>query len=153
MKKACIVGGSNGIGLAISKHLIEIGFYVIICDIVKPDKNELDERKFEFHECNLLFLNEQLFRELSADKELEILMITAGFGRVAAFEYLHISEIQNILTVNTVSSIKILSIFYNRIKSEKKFYAGIMGSIAGLVNSPLFSVYAASKAAICRFVE
>jgi len=28
-----------------------------------------------------------------------------------------------------------------------------MGSISGLVNSPLFSVYAASKAAICRFTE
>ena len=29
----------------------------------------------------------------------------------------------------------------------------IMGSIAGWISSPMFSVYAASKAAICRFVE
>ena len=29
----------------------------------------------------------------------------------------------------------------------------MMGSIAGLLSSPLFSVYAASKAAICRFIE
>ena len=153
MTKACIIGGSNGIGLAIAKRLIELGYYVIICDLIAPEKNEFIENKYEFHETNLLDFDEQLFRTISSDNELKVLMITAGFGRVSAFEYLHIGEIQNILTVNTVSSIKLLSIFYHRIKDKNAFYTGIMGSIAGIVNSPLFSVYAASKAAICRLVE
>ena len=71
----------------------------------------------------------------------------------ADFEYIHTAEIQNMMQVNAVSVIKILRHFYSRIKSEKEFYTAVMGSIAGLVSSPAFSVYAASKAAVCRFIE
>jgi glycerol-3-phosphate cytidylyltransferase-like family protein len=80
-------------------------------------------------------------------------MITAGFGRVADFEFFHTAEIRNMLTVNTVSTIQIIRIFYDRIKSDKTFYCGVMGSISGLISSPMTSVYAASKAAVFRFIE
>lgn len=153
MKKACVVGGSNGIGLAITKELTAKGFHVIICDRVAPSHTELLPGTYSFHETNLLDFDANLFQNLSTQNEIELLMITAGFGRVTAFENLHFAEVNNLLTVNTLSTIKILNIFYNRIKSPEAFYAGVMGSIAGLVNSPLFSVYAASKAAICRFTE
>lgn len=96
---------------------------------------------------------EDLFLSLEKDENISLLMLTAGFGRVAGFEYLHIAEIQNLLTVNTVSIIKIIRLFYDKIKSNENFYCGVMGSIAGWCSSPMFSVYAASKAAICRFVE
>ena len=48
-------------------------------------------------------------------------MLTAGFGRVADFEYLHTAEIQNLLTVNTVSIIKIIRLFYDRINTNEDF--------------------------------
>jgi glycerol-3-phosphate cytidylyltransferase len=57
------------------------------------------------------------------------------------------------MNVNAVAVLKIIRMFYQRIKSQDNFYCGVMGSIAGLVSSPMFSVYAASKAAVCRFVE
>ena len=37
--------------------------------------------------------------------------------------------------------------------SCENFDCMVMGSIAGLVSSPMFSVYAATKAALCRFIE
>ncbi|MBR4880340.1 MAG: SDR family NAD(P)-dependent oxidoreductase [Clostridia bacterium] len=80
-------------------------------------------------------------------------MITAGFGRVCDFEYLHPAEIDNLFKVNSAAAIKIISAFYDRIKANEPFYCGVMGSIAGLVSSPMFSVYAATKAALCRFTE
>lgn len=80
-------------------------------------------------------------------------MITAGFGRVCGFEFIHFAEIQNMMQVNSVAVMKIIRFFYERIKSTKTFYCGVMGSIAGIVSSPMFSVYAASKASLCRFVE
>lgn len=154
MKKAVVVGGSNGIGLAISQTLINKGYHVCILDKSEPDSLVLnDESLYTFYSCDLLDFDEQLFEKLSTDKEIEFLMITAGFGRVANFEYLHIAEIENMLKVNTISVIKIIRMFFNRIKSQTPFYSGVMGSIAGLCSSPLFSVYAASKAGICRFVE
>ena len=154
MKKAVIVGGSNGIGLAIANKLIENGYHACILDVREPDKSILcEENSYTYYPCNLLHLNEAFLEELARDADVSLLMITAGFGRVADLENLHTAEIGNLLTVNTVSAIKILRIFYDRIKSERNFYCGIMGSIAGLCSSPMFSVYAASKAAICRFTE
>lgn len=151
MKKAVVVGESNGIGLAIAKNLIARNYHVIILDMAKPDMADSDN--FTYYPCNLLDFNEKLFQELSSAPEVNVLMITAGFGRVANFEYLHPTEIQNLLMVNTVAGIKIIRYFYERIASKERFYCGMMGSIAGLLSSPLFSVYAASKAAICRFIE
>jgi len=154
MKKAVIVGGSNGIGLAIAKKFIENNYHVCILDMVSPDDSSmLDKESYSYYPCNLLDFDEALFKELSEDSDVEALMITAGFGRVADFEYLHSAEIQNMLQVNTIAGIKIIRSFYDKIKDPKDFYCGMMGSIAGLISSPMFSVYAASKAAICRFIE
>ena len=154
MKKACIVGGSNGIGLAISLELIKKGYHVFIFDVSEPDRNFIkDLSSYTYVKYNLLDFYIEPFRELASDDELDLLMITAGIGRCSHFENLSLGEVNNILNINTVSAIKIIKIFYDRIKNEKKFYCGIMGSISGFINSPLFSVYSASKAAICRFVE
>lgn len=153
MKKAIVIGGSNGIGLAISCNLIERGYHVIIVDKKAPAKRYLQQTAYTFLEHDLLDNNFFIFEELRQDTEIELLMVTAGIGRVCSFENLHIGEIRNLLTINLTAILQILSIFYTRIKSKELFYCGVMGSIAGLVSSPLFSVYAASKAGICRFIE
>ncbi|WP_307307044.1 SDR family NAD(P)-dependent oxidoreductase [Neobacillus driksii] len=154
MKKAVVVGGSNGIGLAIAENLISKGYHACILDICEPNHDVLkDSNSYTYYQCNLLDFNEDVFEILSKDERVEILMITAGFGRVADFEFLHTAEIENMLKVNTISAIKIMRIFYEKIKSNTPFYCGVMGSIAGLCSSPMFSVYAASKAGVCRFVE
>ena len=154
VKKAVIIGGSNGIGLAITNALTSQGYHACILDIREPDNALLTApSNCTYYPCNLLDLDEALFQNLCSDPQVQVLMITAGFGRVADFEYLHIAEIDRLLQVNTVSAIQILRLFYDRIKSKDIFYSGIMGSIAGWCSSPMFSVYAASKAALCRFTE
>lgn len=154
MKKAVIVGGSNGIGLAIAQQLLRRGYHACILDICQPDTGVLtDETQYTYYPCDLLDMDWELPEKLSQDPEVEGLMITAGFGRVAQFEYLHPAEIGRLMQVNAVASIQLMRIFYDRIRSNASFFCGIMGSIAGLCSSPMFSVYAASKAAVCRFVE
>lgn len=153
MKKAVLVGGSNGIGLAIAMNLVQRGYYIEIVDMQEPEQNSISPEHYHYTYCNLLDYNENVFQTLYEDTTIEVLMITAGFGRVADFEYLHTAEIENLLKVNTIAGLKIIRTFYDRIKSAKPFYCGMMGSIAGLVSSPMFSVYAASKAAVCRFIE
>ena len=153
MKKAIVIGGSNGIGLSVAKQLISRGYYAIILDKVAPSGGELSADSYTYTKCDLSEDNEALYTELAGDSDVQVLMITAGYGRVADFEYLHTAEIQNMMQVNAVSAIKIIRRFYDRISSGEQFFSGVMGSVAGWVSSPAFSVYAASKAALCRFVE
>ncbi len=153
MKKVVVVGGSNGIGLAIVQRFMEMGLYVHIFDRVEPASEELNGENYFYHFCDLIDFDENLFCNLSCDESVEALVITAGFGRVTRFENLHSVEIQNMLTVNTSACIQTIRCFYERINCKSPFYCGVMGSIAGFVSSPMFSVYAASKAALVRFVE
>lgn len=153
MEKAVVIGGSNGIGLAMAKKLIEKGYYVVILDRDIPEKDVLPENLFAYHFCDLLELNEDYIEELATDQSVSVLLITAGFGRIADFEYFHIAEIKNMMTVNATATIQIIRLFYDRIRSSERFYCGVMSSIAGLMTSPSAAVYAASKAAVCRFIE
>ncbi|HAE52126.1 MAG TPA: glycerol-3-phosphate cytidylyltransferase [Ruminococcus sp.] len=155
MRKLLIIGGSNGLGLAIAQKSVSSGMFAVIADRCEPDScaEMLNEKNSSYIYSDLLDFNEETFRELSRDEEICGVVITAGIGWVTAFENLHISEIRNIFQINTVSTIEIIRIFYERISGSQEFYCGVIGSIAGLVSSPLFSVYAASKAAICRFTE
>ncbi len=154
MKKAVIIGGSNGIGLSIAAKLTSEGHHALILDKVAPDKNvPLKDECYTYVPCNLLNNNDELLTSLAGDPEVSSLIITAGYGRICGLEYLHTAEIRNMLTVNTLSVITAIRIFWQRLISKEGFCCAVMGSIAGLVSSPLFSVYAASKAALCRFIE
>ena len=151
--KALVVGGSNGIGAAIVKKMIASGFFVEILDRTVPEEGMFATESYNYQPCNLLELDEDLIRKYVDDSEISLLIITAGFGRVADFEYFHIAEIKNMMTVNATATIQILRLFYDRIKCNEDFYCGVMGSISGLLSSPSAAVYAASKAAVCRLIE
>ena len=153
MNKALVIGGSNGIGLAVTRNLISRGYHVEILDRHGPEVGMLPESAYTHHYCDLLDLDEELISSFATNPEINLLMITAGFGRVADFEYFHTAEIKNMMTVNATATIQILRLFYERIKGTEPFYCGVMGSISGLMTSPAASVYAASKAAVCRLIE
>ncbi|MBU8881190.1 SDR family NAD(P)-dependent oxidoreductase [Bacillus sp. FJAT-29790] len=148
-KRALVVGGSNGIGLSIVKQLLERDYSrVYIIGRSLPDIS-LDDR-VEFIRFNLLNDDYSLFDEI---KDIDTLIITAGFGRIAPFENINENEIINSFKVNSISVLRIIKKYFQLINSNKDFYCVVMGSIAGLVSSPLFSVYSATKAALGKFIE
>ena len=150
MKSAVVIGGSNGIGLAITKQLLGQGIHVNVLVLVAP---VIEDENLTYYPCNLMDFDEDFVARFATDPEVCILMMTAGLGRVADFEDLDTVEIKKIMQINATAQIAILRLFYNRIKAKEQFYCGIMGSIAGHVSSPMLSVYSASKAAVCRAVE
>ena len=152
-KKAVIVGGSNGIGLALASQLISRGYFLEICDIADVEKGVLPAQSYGFHRCDLRDFDETPFKALAADADVEILLYTAGIGRIADFQFHHTAEIEKILAVDTVSALKVFRIFYERLLGDQPFYAGAMGSISGWLSSPSASVYAAAKAGLVRFIE
>ena len=56
MKKALVIGGSSGIGLAIAKNLIGKGYHVDILSRREPEKGILPEGKYDHHYCDMLDL-------------------------------------------------------------------------------------------------
>lgn len=146
--KAIVIGGGNGIGLAIVMELSSICDSVSIVDRTEPGAAlpaNVTSSRF-----NLL----NGVPDFSAQTEdTDILVITAGFGRIAPFQTFIQAEIENVFRVNTIALTKVINQFYARMMQKRPFYCAVMGSIAGLISSPMISLYSASKAAICRLVE
>ncbi len=142
---ALIIGGSNGIGLAIATVLRQQGYTIDIADRCEPDMSDV-----RFHKVNLVCDDYQFLDECN---DIDTLIITAGFGRVAPFETITMAEIDNSLKVNTATILKTIKHFYSKLKGKEPFLCAVMGSIAGHISSPLMATYAASKAAVCRYVE
>ena len=126
MKDAIVIGGSNGIGLAIAMRLArEASARVTIIDKSEPQVELPDNVNFLRH--NLL---DDDLSFLSGVGDINTLVFTAGFGRVAPFETIHDSEIINQFQVNAVSVVRMLRYFFPLMKREEPFYCAVMGSIA-----------------------
>ena len=151
MKRTLIVGGANGIGLSIAKVLTarsEIE-QVFIVDKA-PLAEEYQEEKIKSIQFDLTSEDYSIFDKFA---DIDGLMITAGFGKLALFEDIDEKMIPLYFNVNTVALIRVIKHFYDKLLSKDDFYCGVMVSIAGFMSSPFFSLYGASKAALKIFIE
>lgn len=149
MKASLIIGGSNGIGLSIALELQQKGHLVHVVDKVKNDLLDAYDN-ISFRQANLLDAD---FSFLESYQDIDTLIITAGFGRITPFEDLLEREIQNNFQVNSIAVMKVLHYFFPKMKEKAPFHCAVMGSIAGLISSPLFATYGATKAAVCNAIE
>ena len=151
IKRILVVGGANGIGLSISVALAERDttekVYIV-------DKTALAE---EYHnpkiESFLFDLTSSDYSFFDRFDDINSIVITAGFGRLAHFRDIPESHIMDSFNVNTIPVLRLIKRFYHKIDNSADFYCGVMVSIAGWMSSPLFSVYGSTKAALKIFIE
>ena len=158
MKKALVVGGGSGIGLALVCGLLKRGYdHVYIAGKDAPKPADLSSDAVTAFENKTSFFKMDLTQDepdcLDFAMDIDALLITAGFGRVAPFENLSQLEMMKLVQCNLLGPMKVIGKFYDRIRSNEDFYCAVMGSIAGHVVSPLFSVYGAAKSGLCSFIE
>lgn len=151
MRKALVVGGANGIGLSIAVELASREEFetIYIVDRALPG-DDVMHPKFICHQFDLMSDDYSVFDSFD---DIDTLMITAGFGRLALFKDLTEDHIISSMAVNSTAVMRIIHRFYDRLDSMRDFYCGVMVSIAGFMSSPFFSVYGASKAALKIFIE
>jgi short-subunit dehydrogenase len=151
MKKALVVGGASGIGLSIAYQLSLRDDYeeVNILDRKTP-VIPIDSPKIH---CYILDLISDDYRILDQFNSVDLLMITAGFGKLSLFADNAEKDIVRYFEVNTIGPIRVIKHFYNKLQAAQDFYCGVMVSIAGFMSSPFFSLYGASKAALKIFIE
>lgn len=151
MSDALVIGGANGIGLAIATLLAEDERFDNIHIVDRQTvASEFQHPKFRCHTFDLRSEDYSLFDTFT---EVNTLIITAGFGRLAHFSDIDEQHIIDSFAVNSTAVIRIIRHFYDRMQSTEEFYCGVMGSIAGFMSSPLFAVYGATKAALKIFIE
>lgn len=151
IKRILIVGGANGIGLSIAVELAnrESTEKVYVVDKA-PLSEEYIHPKIESFQFDLTQENYSFFDRFT---DINALMITAGFGKLALFKDVSESYIINSFNVNTIPVLRLVKKFYSKLEAVGDFYCGVMVSIAGFMSSPFFAVYGATKAALKIFIE
>ena len=151
MKRTLIIGGANGIGLAMATTLLQRENCEKVYVVDKAPLSEAHAHpKLQSFQFDLTTGDYSFFDQFT---DIDGLIITAGFGRLALFQDVEEQHIIDSFAVNTVAVIRIIRHFYDRLLHTDDFYCGVMCSIAGFMSSPFFSVYGATKAALKVFIE
>ncbi len=151
IKRILIVGGANGIGLSIAHELAKREeterIYIV-------DKAALLEEyahpKIESYQFDLTSGDYAFFDRFT---DINAIMLTAGFGKLALFKDVPEQHIIDSFNVNTIPVLRLIKRFYEKLEGKDDFYCGVMDSIAGWMSSPFFAVYGATKAALKIFIE
>lgn len=151
MKRMLVVGGANGIGLAIAQ---EMAGRVTTEKVYIVDKAQLQleyyQSKIESFQFDLTSEDYSFFYQFD---DIDSLMITAGSGKLALFKDISEQHIIDSFNVNTIPVLRLIKRFYSKLEAKEDFYCGVMDSIAGWMSSPFFAVYGATKAALKIFIE
>ena len=151
IKKILVVGGANGIGLSIATELAKRNSLEKVYIVDKtPLAEEYNNTKFEAFQFDLTNEDYSFFDRFT---DINALMITAGFGKLALFKDVPENYISSSFNVNTIPVLRLVHKFYGKLEAKEDFYCGVMVSIAGWMSSPFFAVYGASKAALKIFIE
>lgn len=158
MKRILVVGGNSGIGLALVSNLLQRNvekIYIVgkeTPDLLDIEENFREEfkKKVIFQRSNFVSLNMNVFDDIN---DIDALIITAGFGRVAHFDDLTNAEVSNLLKVNLEAIALIIKHYYKKIASNLDFFTSVMVSICGHIVSPLFSVYGSAKSGLKSLIE
>jgi len=151
IKRILVVGGANGIGLSIATELARREYVEKVYVVDKaPLSEEFNNSKIETFQFDLTSDNYLFFERFT---DINALMITAGFGKLALFKDVPESYITSSFEVNTIPVLRLVHRFYDKLESQEDFYCGVMVSIAGFMSSPFFAVYGATKAALKVFIE
>ena len=151
MKRILVVGGANGIGLSIATELAKRELVEVVYIV---DKAELAEEnmspKFKDYKFDLINEDYSFFDRFT---DINALIITAGFGKLALFKDVPESHIMDSFNVNTIPVLRLVHKFYCKLEAKEDFFCGVRVSISGFMSSPFFAVYGATKAALKIFIE
>ena len=115
MKSALVVGGSGVVGTELTRKLLADYEKVIIADKVPP---RIKDPKIQFIKVDFTDCDYEVFESM---KDIDALVITIGFGRVALFKDMLQKEIENSFKVNAAAVIRLIHIYYEKLLSDKDF--------------------------------
>lgn len=152
-KTALVTGTSSGIGLSLTKKLLDLDYQVIG---ISRNQNGFfnDKKKYSHIEKDLSDLKK--IKEIkSLEKEIEsldLLVLNSGIGMIGFHEELDEEKLISMLNLNFTANILLTKYFLRKIKVNKGKILFISSSTASK-SSPLASAYSATKAGISHFAD
>ena len=158
-----ISGAASGIGRTITNEFISSGnCNLILLDLNLNGLNEVKEEaqkksftgSIEVFQVDISSISSvNLFFEQLKNRKIDILVNCAGVVSVGMFDSTPMQEIEKVINVNLIGSIRLThSLLPLLLKSEKPSIINI-NSVAGYVAAPGLSAYSASKFGLTGFSD
>jgi len=155
-----ITGASQGLGLTLVKKLLGNDYRVAATsrDINTLSKavGLIDRERFLPLAVDLTnpdSIDESVQRTLAAFGRIDVVVNNAGYGMSGTVEETAEQAIRNIFNVNVIATIDVVKSVLPVMRSQQSGYIINIGSVAGFVGAPGWSVYSATKAAVAAFSE
>lgn len=155
MKTALVTGSTQGIGKAIAERLVKNGFKVIVhcsSDIEKAEriKTEIGAYKSIIGDLSDMRQVAEMRKKTGA---VDVLVLNASVQYKQKWLDICDSEIEKQLSVNVVSTLKLMQAYYPEMKKNGFGRIITIGSVNQHRQHPELSFYAATKCAVMSLVK
>lgn len=153
-----ITGASQGMGLALVKFLLRQDHYVIATtrNKVKFERANITAKNLKVIQLDINNADDikaSVTEIIDSYGRIDVLVNNAGFGFVGGIEEASVEEIQQVIDVNVMATIKMTQAVLPHMRAVKSGHIMNLSSIAGLLASPGLGVYNLSKFAVEGFSE
>src|SRR6201985_789963 len=155
-----VTGASQGLGLTLVKKLLENGYRVAA---TSRDAHSLSQAVGLINKDRFLPLavdlnnpdciDESIQQTIAAFGRIDVVVNNAGYGMAGTLEETAEQDIINIFKVNVLATINVAKVVLPVMRRQNSGYIINIGSVAGFVGAPGWSVYSATKAAVAAFSE
>ena len=155
-----VTGASQGLGLILVRKLLENGYRVAA---TSRDAHTLagavglvDSGRFlplPVDLGNEDSIDESIRQTLATFGRIDVVVNNAGYGMAGTIEETTEQDIRNIFNVNLMATINVVKSVLPIMRRQRSGYIINIGSVAGFVGAPGWSIYSATKAAVAAFSE
>jgi len=155
-----ITGASQGLGLTLVEQLLKSGYRVAAtsrnAQKLKEAVGIIDSERFlplAVDLNNLDCIEESIRLTVATFGNIDVVVNNAGYGMVGTVEEVTETDIRKIFEVNVLASLNVIKTVLPLLRKQRSGYIINIGSVAGFVGAPGWSVYSATKAALAAFSE
>ena len=155
-----VTGASQGLGLILVKKLLENGYRVAAtsrnAQKLQNAVNVIDTNSFlplAVDLNNVDCINESIQQTIAAFGRIDVVVNNAGYGMAGTVEEVMEQDVRRIFDINILSPINVIKGILPLMRAQGSGYIINIGSVAGFVGAPGWSVYSATKAALAAFSE